>query len=353
MSKLVSLEIALPDAKFDDRTRKPVLTKWRGVEMIRHHSLLATIRDILAVKEDLDVVKIGIIGEESTGKTTLAETLAHLIHTMSKVPFAVRVFGEKEFLDFEATLASLDPANYILIFDDVSFINDRKAIENLKNRITKIRHLPGGQDVQIVLIYNYHYSLGLDKYLRQSRFKYYTSYGSSEKDNLINMFGSKYTSFVDDFQTKYNEMTRKHTTSFEIKTGRYFIYKRKNPFINCVFYDGQKPRWTLFPKREWLQPVCSKCSAARHALIKSEIDIPTFAKESETKWGKGTFQSCIKLKLLQNGINVYKPKMKSCMKYFDMALSTKLITPEDLATHYGFESKLARLREKLDGILAT
>lgn len=351
MSTINSLEIAPISRKIDDRTRKPVLTSWKGIEMIRNHSLLATVKDILAVKEDLDVVKIGIVGEESTGKTTLAETLAHLIHSMSIVPFAVRVFGETEFLDFESTLASLDPANYILIFDDISFINDTKAIAHLKSRITKIRHLPGGQDVQIVLIYNYHYSLGLDKYLRQSRFKYFTSYGSSEKDNLINLFGTKYARIVDDFQEKYNEMTRKHTCTFEIKTGKFFIYKRKNPFINCLFYDGQKPRWTLFPKREWLQPVCSKCSVARHALIKSEIDIPTFASESEVKWGKATFQACIKLKLLQNGINIYKPKMKSCMKYFDMALQTKLITPEDLATHYGFETKLSRLRKKLDGVL--
>ena len=65
MSTITSLEIEPIIKKFNDRAKKPILTSWKGIEMIRNHSLLATIKDILAVKEDLDVVKIGIIGEES------------------------------------------------------------------------------------------------------------------------------------------------------------------------------------------------------------------------------------------------------------------------------------------------
>lgn len=353
MSKLETVQIAPKIKKFDDRTHKPIITSWKKAEMIRNHSLLATVRQILAVRADLDVVKIGIIGEESTGKSTLAETLAHLIHELSPIPFAVRVFGEQEFLDFETTLKNLDPTNYVLIFDDISFINNQKAIAALKSQITKIRHLPGGQDVKIILIYNYHYTLGLDKYLRQSNFKYFTSAGSSEKENLIKIFGTAHTNLVEDFQKKYYEMTNKHTCTFEVKTGKYFIYQRKLPFVNCLFYDNLKPRWTLFPKREWITPTCTICSSAKHALLQSSVPVDQFVKECEAKFKVGVFKSTVKLKLLLNGINVYKPTMVACMRYFDRALETKIITLEDLATHYGLETKRARLRKKLDGVLAT
>lgn len=353
MSLLETVQIAPNVKKFDDRTKKPVLTTWLGSEMIRHHSLLRIVDDIINMHNQLDVVKIGIIGEESTGKTTLAETLAHLIHQRDKTPFSVRTLGENEFLKFDDYLATLEPANYIFICDDLSFMTDKKAIERLKNRITKIRHLPGGQDVKVFLIRNFHYSLGMDKYLRASNITFFTSTSTSEKDNLIKLFGTEYTSFVDDFALKYGEMIRKGTCTFEIKKNKYFIYRRKQPFVNCVvFYDGH-PRWTLFPKRQWLKPLCTTCEIAKNQFIASTVDIPKYAEEQELKWGKATFQAVVKLKLLLNGINVYKSKMKACMKHYDLACETKIITPESMAAHYGFETKAFRLRKKLDGVLAT
>ena len=94
----------------------PVVIPWKDAKMIRNHSIRATVKEILQVSKSLDVVKIGIIGNQGTGKSTLSQTLAHLIHKMSDVPFSIRIFDKKSLLDFENTLKSLSPANYVLIF---------------------------------------------------------------------------------------------------------------------------------------------------------------------------------------------------------------------------------------------
>lgn len=341
----------IQQTKEDGKTHKPVLGKWKGEPMVLNHSLRATVKEILNVREDLDVVKLGIIGEESTGKTTLSLTLGHLIHKMSDIPFSVRLFGEADFLDFKRTLAGLEAANYVLIFDDISFINDKKAIELLKNAVTKIRHLPGGTDVKIILIYNYHYTLGLDKYLRQSHFKYFTSLGSSEKENMINICGTKYTNLIEDFIKKYMEMITKHKCTFRIGPKKFFIYPRKKPFSNCLFWNNIRLRYTLYPIREWIDPICSICAAAKGTLLHSEIPIDQYKKECEEKFGVGTFLSAVKLKLIMSGVNVYSASVQRALKYLERSMETKIISIEELGTSYGLETKRVRLRKKLDGVL--
>ena len=49
----------------------PVTIEWNGQRMIRNHSIRAAVREILTISESLDVVKINIIGNPGTGKTTL------------------------------------------------------------------------------------------------------------------------------------------------------------------------------------------------------------------------------------------------------------------------------------------
>src|SRR3989304_2227762 len=80
------------------KEHRPTVTKWKGEPMIRVHSIRATVKEILQVSKALDVVKVGIVGEPATGKTTLAKVLAHLVHKMSDIPWAVRVFGISDIL---------------------------------------------------------------------------------------------------------------------------------------------------------------------------------------------------------------------------------------------------------------
>ena len=348
-------EVIMEDDNKEKKNFKPIETKWKGEKMIRVHSIKATIREILQVAKALDVVKIGIIGDPSTGKTTLAMTLGHLIHVMSmlpefgEIPFAFRVFGEDEFLNLKETLAQLDPTNYIIYFHDLSFLTDKKAIEEVKNAVTKIRHLKS--DVKIILIYDYHYLLGLDKYLRQANFRYMTSLGSSEDDNVIKIVGTKYISRIKDFQGKFVEMTTKHQCTFRIGPKKFFTYNYKNPFVPCLFYNGAKLRYVVFPTREWITPICSICSSASGKLLHSAIPIDQFKKECEAKFGERVFEAALKVKLFQNGMNTYARSTVSAMKYLDRALEKKLIKLDEVANAYGLTITRTRLRKQLDGVL--
>ncbi|MGD8431814.1 MAG: AAA family ATPase, partial [Nitrosopumilaceae archaeon] len=161
----------------------PVTIEWKGERMIRNHSIRAAVEEIIKMSSSLDVVKVNIIGNPGTGKTTLAGTIAHLIHKQSEIPYAIRVLDKDNLLNFQETLKSLSPTNYVLIFDDVSFLGantNKKQIEIVKQAFTEIRHLEGGQDVKIIAIFNFHYTRALDKYLRQCEFSFFTSIGSSE-----------------------------------------------------------------------------------------------------------------------------------------------------------------------------
>lgn len=361
MKKMIEYEEIALEAEHEKKTRPKTIVEWKGrgaslaAKMVRVHSLKATVNEIIStIENSLDVVKIGIIGEPSTGKSTLADTLAHLIHIEAKIPFAVRSFGEEEFLDFERTLSLLEPANYILKFRDLSFLTGKygsKQIDLLKQQMTKIRHLPGGKDVKIILIYDYHYTLGLDKYLRQANFRYFTSIGSSEKENMINIVGTGYTSVINDFMAKYVEMTTQQKATFKVGANNYFIYNYKNPFVPCLFFNNARLRYTIFPKREWIDKICSICSFADNPLLSSQVSVDEFKKQTEQKFGGDPTKTAVKHILLMNGINTFGATVVQCRRYIERALALKIISLDELARIYGLTETRTKLRKKLDGVL--
>lgn len=349
MSQISKLEININRGDDDAKSHRPTLTSWKGARMVRVHSILAVVDEMLGMLNSLDVVKIGIVGEPSTGKTTLAFLLAHLLHKRSKIPFAFRVFSEDEFLNMEATLGTLEASNYILYFHDLSFLTNKKKLEEVKAAITKIRHLKS--DVKIILIYDYHYTLGLDKYLRQANFRFFTSIGSSEFENMVKTLGAKYTSTIFDFTKKYVEMTSKQTCTFTIRQKPFFTYNYKDPFVICLFYNNSRPRYAIFPKREWVDKVCSTCSNATGHLT-SSIPVDQFVKESKEKFGEGTFTAALKLHAFSNGLNVYSPKVVQAQRYLSRAFEQKLISLEELLAVCDLTITKTFLRKKLDGVLA-
>ncbi len=202
MSEVVRLRPQAEDSR-QKKSAVPVTCLWNNARMVRTHSIKAVANEIINLVTSLDVVKINIVGSPSTGKSTLAETLAHLIHSQAKMPFAVRILTREDLKEFENTLSKLDAStNWILVFDDISFMKAEMSasqLHNLEKGFTQIRHLPGGQDVKIVAIFNFHYTMAVSKYLRQSEFLFDTSVGISDIDNLIKSIGAKFTQRIYDF----------------------------------------------------------------------------------------------------------------------------------------------------------
>lgn len=327
---------------------KPRFIVWHKVKMLKNHSFLATINTVCKFSIKRDVVKIGIVGLEGSGKTTLAQSIGHSIHKkmeeLYKIKFAVKIFYEEDLLDFKTTLANLAPTNYVLIFDDVSFMEgsaNKNQISMVKQAITKIRHLEGGQDVKIILINNYHYTLGLDKYLRQSDFKYFTTVGSSELENMEKIVKKDNMRKVHEFIRFIDEGIKRDFWRYPLSPKEYHKYDWQDPFIPILFYDNIAVRHIVSPKREWIDPVCSICSMAA-GVRHSSVPIEKFIQDGEEKFGKSVFKAAAKLKLFENGLNTYGKTYTQCKRWLDQQLANHIITFEEIMVHYNM--KLTKTR---------
>lgn len=280
----------------------PVVTTWHGEKMIRTHSFLAAINEIVRYIEKLDYVKIGIIGDQHSGKTTLAQSIAHVIHSMAekelKMTFQIKIFTREDLLNFKNTLSNLNPANYIMIFDDISFLHEAtpRQLAEIKSAVTMIRHMEGGQDVKIIEIDDYHYTKGHDKYLRQSHFKFFTSVGSEETQNVISMTNPKFTNKIIKFQQMQSEQLSTGFFVFTLgKKTKPFAYKYRNPWIPVLFWNSSTLRTIVTPTREWLDRACSICATSENKKD-SNFDLNVFQTQFNTKHPDSA-RNAIKLKM--------------------------------------------------------
>lgn len=329
---------------------KPTIIPWKGVSMIRNHSIRAAVKEMLKVSKSLDVVKFGIIGNQNSGKSTQLLTIGHLVHKMTDIPFAIKIFDKYALLNLQETLKTLTPTNYFIGFDDTSFLGaqaNKKQMDVVKQVTTEIRHLPGGQNVKIFLGMNYHYTLGVDKYLRQGEFKFFTSVGSSEIDNMEKIVGINNMDTVRDFKKLYTKMLVSEKFSFILKEKETpFVYDYRNPFIPMLFWNEDSLRIVVSPKREWIDPICAICSNALDKDIIGEIDEKRYVEESRAAFGKGAFDSALRVVLAGNGINTYGASVERARRSIVKALDKKIMNLEKLTVAAGLSPTKTHLYQK-------
>ena len=66
--------------KVDSDRMRPKVIDWQKIPMIRHQSFIATVKEIIEFSSEIDVVKVGIIGDMHSGKSTMAAAIALVIH---------------------------------------------------------------------------------------------------------------------------------------------------------------------------------------------------------------------------------------------------------------------------------
>lgn len=321
----------------------PTITTWKGSKMIRVHSFLSAMHEIVKYAEKLDYIKIGIIGDQHTGKTTLAKSMAHVIHRMAekdlKIQFQVKVFTRDDLLNFRATLSNLNPANYILIFDDISFLHEAspKQLQEIKSAVTMIRHMEGGQDVKIIEIDDYHYTKGHDKYLRQSHFKIFTSIGSEETQNVISMTNPKYARKITSFQQMQAGQLSTGFFQFNIGIkGKPFVYKYRDPFIPVLFWNTSNLRYIVAPTREWIDRACSICAVAE-GNKNTDFDLDKFKIAFDEKHGPGVAKQAVKLKMFSLGLNTYKTTLMRAMYELNKIMAEKNFNIMTLGQKYNLD----------------
>jgi len=353
--KMQTETVIIPYREPGKKNQLPVTIEWKGERLIRSHSLRSSVKQIVRMSQSLDVVKINLIGDMSSGKSVLAQTLGHLIHKISedeyKTPFAVRIFNKDDLLDFEATLKNLSPANYCLIFDDVAWMSgsaSKHQIDIVKQSLSIIRHIPGGEGCKIITIMCFQYSLGLDKFIRACNFSYFTSCGSVELENFEKIVGVKYHNKLLNFRRLYSSGHSKGECRFDLgRTGKKFVYSFRNPFQLDLFHDGNSLRLVASPTREWLEKLCPVCNNSKEVPMKGGINVEEFANDLTRKFGVGTARSAIRLKMHLNGMAVWPKRFQQCLRYIDLYMANKTFNFQELMDHYKFKNEATRLDEKL------
>ena len=337
------------------KNQRPVTGFWKAEKMILSHSFKSAMLEIVKMSQNVDVVSINIIGNQGTGKSTLAKSAGHVIHRIAKklynTDYTVKLFDEDNLMNFQETLKNLEPVNQILIFDDVSFLgatSSKQEIEIVKQGMTKIRHLEGGQDIKVIKIQNFHYTLGMDKYMRQNDYSLYTTIGSSELENMQKIVGNRYTSMLTEFQRKVK--MGQTALKFQFKLGHkrsdFFTYSYRNPFIPVLFHNGSTLRYIVTPPREWIDPFCTTCINSKGDRIKGNGDVDELAREL-LKFGPQIVKTAVRIKLMQQGINVQPKRVKQCLTYLDRRLEGANFDLKQLAVEFGFIDQKTRLDMKI------
>ena len=332
------------------KNSKPVVIRWKGVNMMRAHSMRAAAYDIVQAITNSDLISVDIIGKQGTGKTSVAEAMGHLVHTMTDIPFKVNKFGKDELLNLKETVKTLTPTNQIIIFDDMSFLGasaTKKQLDSVNDVLSTIRHLEGGKDVKILIFKNFHYTKAVNPFLRQSDFSLVSSVDPNEVKNLNELLGG-HSHIIDELQGLRQEALLKKTFTIILGKKNKFIYDAKKPFLPYIYTNGRSVRIIVSPLREWIDPICSICSTAMHQ--KSLIDVNQFKEEFDASYGK-TALYAVKQMLKEQGITTYGKNYVSCRRYLDKALELKRFNLEDLAVVYGLKPTVTKLRKKPDGVL--
>ena len=331
--------------------RPPILT-WKDQTIVRNHSMIKTCEEILNMNQTTDVIKVNIIGPPNSGKTEQVRVIAHIIHKMAKIPYSFKLFGKKELLNFRETLKTLTPTNWILGFDDLSFLGadaTRKQIEVIKQAETEIRHLEGGKDVKIIIIKVSHYTLALDKYLRQNNFTYFTNVGSSEYDNMERIVGSGNMSKVMYFKKLMVRATSQGKYGYQLRKDRPpLTHSYKNPFIPMLFWNEDTLRIIDSPNRKWLDVYCETCSRAEDNPSSNEIiDVDGFITEKNTSYGKSIWKLAVKNKFLKIGVNMHHPGVVAAEKDLERCLATGNITLDQIASRLNLTPTRTKLRKPI------
>ena len=333
--------------KQKDKDQKPSVITWNGVKLIRGQSLRATAREIVEYSQTIDVTKINFIGPSGSGKTTSAKCLMHIIHDLTNdLDFEIKILGKHDLAKFEETIKTLR-THTIILFDDVSYLRaliSNHGLELIKQKVTELRHIPGGKDVRLILISNFHYSKAYDKFLRDAPFTFLTQVGPSETENVLNMVGKRNADKIKNFKRVYKTAhsgERKFT--YRIGSDRIFSYEFQKPFIPLLFWNEFSLRNIVSPKREWMAPQCTTCKKGENPNQKSDIPAKDFVKDLVRTYGDTKTKLTIQVKLLQHGFNTFPKRTQQCMMAFDDFFKNNTMNFTELEEIFDLEVKKTRL----------
>lgn len=347
-------EVLINKKEYHGKKKKPIIITWNGVKMVRDHSIRAVADEITNMSANQDLISVNVIGKQSTGKTELARTLAHLVHQMAQEEYNVLHLGRKELLNLEETVANLKPTNYIIIFDDIAFLKstaNSQQIEKVQAILAEIRHLPGGKDVRIILFKSFQYTKAIPPFLRQNDMTFVSSVDDNEVDSLIALMGKHNQNKIKllkklQVQVKLGKANEAY---FHYPLGHkekmYHKYHARHPFLPYLYYNGISARIIVSPLRTWIDPVCDRCD---HTKEKEETikNAQAFKEDFLAKFTDGSAMQALKIILLKRGIDTHRPRIAQAMRFIEQYMSTVKMDPNDLMELFELEETSTKLNAK-------
>lgn len=344
--------------------KKPTIISINGADgqqakMVADHSIRAAAREIMNMSSNQDLISINVIGKQSTGKTELCKTIAHLVHEMDEEDWDVNLIGKKEFLNLEETVKNFKPMNNMVIFDDIAFLKagaSQQQIEQIQFILSVIRHLPGGKDVRIIIFKSFQYSKALPPFLRQNDVQFVSSVDDAELKSMEDMFGGKQMHKIKLLKKMgvQLKMGNKNQSYFDYPLGNkhemYHRYHAKHPFLPYYYYNGISGRIVVSPLRTWLNKLCPTCDKLDD--VDKEILEQNYAefKQLFDEKYSGTMnisKQIIRAVMLKRGINCFSRSVSAGIKMVEKYLGTHPTEVERMMADYGLEEHIVHIDRKV------
>lgn len=247
----------LVEGKAKKKSKYEGSTKFLGEDVGQEHTPTDFVNGIINANEATDFSNILVTGTMGTGKSTVCEMLAHLIH-VKRPEYNVRWAGANELRRLTPFLNGLPKTPHIVIFDDVS-----KALESLEagerakvfETLTKGRHITNSKLIIFCII---HYTKALDKSMRaQNMFHIFTSTSMEENKNIEDMLGDNYYAkqSLKKFSKAFISWYKYKTFELRIGKGQFKKFVRDKPFRPVFAVDAERGKIMLAARMN-----CAICS---------------------------------------------------------------------------------------------
>jgi GTP-binding protein EngB required for normal cell division len=311
---------------------KPSVITFLQSRMVRSHSIIAVAKEMISMSENQKMISVNFSGKQSSGKSEIMRTLAHLFHKYSKVPFNVYWFGKNEILNLEETMKGLKPQNSIIVFDDVAFLKasaTTKQLDQVQQVLAVIRHLPNGESVRIVLFKSFQYSRSISPFLRQSDINVISSVDASDK--IEELIGKNHLKKIKQLKELRTQGTIYGYFDYKMGGQKKVRYKWESPFVPYLYVTGIGARIIVNPLREKIDPICNQCSGPAEQVKENPNDVKQVIEDFKSKFGDVVGKQAVRIKLIQTGVNAFRPRVVQAVRYIDQLQQKKLISIESLA----------------------
>ena len=111
------------------------------------------------------------------------------------------------------------------------------------------------------------------------------------------------------------------------------IYKWQKPFVPFLMSTGSGCRLIVSPLRTFIDPICNGCSPITKGETQNDpTDVKEFVKSFAERFNDGNvIRAAVKIKLIQQGINCFSPRIVQAVRYIEKMQKEKLISIDAIA----------------------